>query len=77
MALNFPFKKTSSGLSASHDKPRSDNEFSEAINNRPEALDNSAIFESKARIKLVSNPFSCLAPAKTSRASLAQLPLWL
>ena len=32
MALNFPFKKPSSGLSDSHDKPRSDNEFSEAIN---------------------------------------------
>ena len=32
MALNFPFKKSSSGLSDSHDKPRSDNEFSEAIN---------------------------------------------
>ena len=32
MALNFPFKKSSSGLSDSHDKPPSDNEFSEAIN---------------------------------------------
>ena len=32
MALNFPFKKSSSGLSDSHDKPRSDNEFFEAIN---------------------------------------------
>ena len=32
MALNFPFKKSSSGLSDSHDKPLSDNEFSEAIN---------------------------------------------
>ena len=32
MALNFPFKKSSSGLSDSHDKPCSDNEFSEAIN---------------------------------------------
>ena len=32
MALNFPFKKASSGLSDSHNKPRSDNEFSEAIN---------------------------------------------
>ena len=32
MALNFPFKKSSSGLSDSHDKPHSDNEFSEAIN---------------------------------------------
>jgi DNA-binding XRE family transcriptional regulator len=31
MALNFPFKKSSSGLSDSHDKPHSDNEFSEAI----------------------------------------------
>ena len=32
MALNFPFKKSTLGLSDSHDKPRSDNEFSEAIN---------------------------------------------
>ena len=32
MALNFPFRKSSSGLSDSHDKPSSDNEFSEAIN---------------------------------------------
>ena len=32
MALNFPFKKSSSSLSDSHNKPRSDNEFSEAIN---------------------------------------------
>ena len=32
MALNFPFKKSSSGLSDSHDKPRSDNDFSDAIN---------------------------------------------
>lgn len=32
MALNFPFKKSSSGLSDSHDKPRAKNEFSEAIN---------------------------------------------
>jgi len=32
MALNFPYKKSSSGLSDSHDKPSSDNEFSEAIN---------------------------------------------
>ena len=32
MALNFPFKKSSSGLSDSHNKPCSDNEFSEAIN---------------------------------------------
>ena len=32
MALNFPFKKSSSGLSDSHDKPSPDNEFSEAIN---------------------------------------------
>ena len=32
MALNFPFKKSSSGLSDSPDKPLSDNEFSEAIN---------------------------------------------
>ena len=32
MALNFPFKKSSSGLSDSHDKHLSDNEFSEAIN---------------------------------------------
>ena len=32
MALNFPFKKSSSGLSDSHDEPQSDNEFSEAIN---------------------------------------------
>ena len=32
MALNFPFKKSSSGLSYSHDKPRADNEFAEAIN---------------------------------------------
>ncbi len=32
MALNFPFKKSSSGLSDSDDKPRSDNEFIEAIN---------------------------------------------
>ena len=32
MALNFTFKKPSSGLSDSHDKARSDNEFSEAIN---------------------------------------------
>ena len=32
MALNFPFNKSSSGLSDSNDKPRSDNEFSEAIN---------------------------------------------
>ena len=32
MALNFPFKKSSSGLSDSHDKPHSDNEFFEAIN---------------------------------------------
>ena len=32
MALNFTFKKSSSGLSDSHDKPPSDNEFSEAIN---------------------------------------------
>ena len=32
MALNFTFKKSSSGLSDSHNKPRNDNEFSEAIN---------------------------------------------
>ena len=32
MALNFPFKKASSGLSDSHNKPLSDNEFFEAIN---------------------------------------------
>ena len=32
MALNFPFKKSSSGLPDSQDKPCSDNEFSEAIN---------------------------------------------
>ena len=32
MALNFLFKKSSSGLSDSHDKPHSDNEFFEAIN---------------------------------------------
>ena len=32
MALNFPFKKSSSGLSNSHDEPQADNEFSEAIN---------------------------------------------
>ena len=32
MALNFTFKKSSSGLSDSHDNPHSDNEFSEAIN---------------------------------------------
>ena len=32
MALNLPFKKSSSGLSDSHDKPHSDNEFFEAIN---------------------------------------------
>ncbi len=32
MALNFPFKKSSSGLADSQHKPRSDNEFSEAIN---------------------------------------------
>ena len=32
MALNFPFKKSSSGLSDSHDKPKGGNEFSEAIN---------------------------------------------
>ena len=32
MALNFPFKKSSSGLSNSYDKTPSDNEFSEAIN---------------------------------------------
>jgi len=32
MALNFPFKKSSSGLSDSHDKPPTDNEFYEAIN---------------------------------------------
>ena len=32
MALNFPFKNSSSGLSDSNDKPFSDNEFSEAIN---------------------------------------------
>ncbi|ABM76057.1 possible Helix-turn-helix [Prochlorococcus marinus str. NATL1A] len=32
MALNFPFKKSSTGLSDSNNKPRSDNEFSEAIN---------------------------------------------
>ncbi|WP_269615799.1 helix-turn-helix domain-containing protein [Prochlorococcus marinus] len=32
MALNFPFKKSSSDLSDSHDKPRSDIEFYEAIN---------------------------------------------
>ena len=32
MALNFPFKKSTSGLPDSQDKPRSDNEFSEAIN---------------------------------------------
>ena len=32
MALNFPFKKSSSGLPASHDKPSSNYEFSEAIN---------------------------------------------
>ena len=32
MALNFPFKKSSSGLSDSHDKPHSDSEFFEAIN---------------------------------------------
>ena len=31
MALNFTFKKSSSGLSDSHDKPRADNEFSKAI----------------------------------------------
>ena len=32
MALNFTFKKSSSGLSDSHNKPRTDNEFSDAIN---------------------------------------------
>ena len=32
MALNFPFKNSSSGLSNSYDKTPSDNEFSEAIN---------------------------------------------
>ena len=32
MALNFTFKKSTSGLSDSHNKPPSDNEFSEAIN---------------------------------------------
>jgi DNA-binding XRE family transcriptional regulator len=32
MALNFPFKKSSSGLSDSHDEPQADNGFSEAIN---------------------------------------------
>ncbi len=32
MALNFPFKKTSSGLEDSIDKHGSDNEFSEAMN---------------------------------------------
>ena len=32
MALNFTFKKSSSGLSDSHNKPCTDNEFSEAIN---------------------------------------------
>ena len=32
MALNFPFKKSSSGFSDSLDKPCPDNEFSEAIN---------------------------------------------
>ena len=32
MAFNFSFKKSSSGLSDSHDKSHADNEFSEAIN---------------------------------------------
>ncbi len=32
MALKFPFKKSSSGLSVSKDKPHADNEFLEAIN---------------------------------------------
>ena len=32
MALNFPFKKSSSGLKESIDKHGSDNEFSEAMN---------------------------------------------
>ena len=32
MALNFPFKKSTSGLSDSNEKPLADNEFSEAIN---------------------------------------------
>ncbi len=32
MALNFTFKKSSSGLSDSNNKPSTDNEFSEAIN---------------------------------------------
>ena len=32
MALIFPFKKSSSGLSDSHDEPQADNRFSEAIN---------------------------------------------
>ena len=32
MALNFSFKKSSSGLSDSDDKPKADNEFAEAIN---------------------------------------------
>jgi len=32
MALNFPYKKSSSGISTSPDKTSSDNEFSEAIN---------------------------------------------
>ena len=32
MALNFPFKKSSSVLSDSSDKPSAENEFSEAIN---------------------------------------------
>ena len=32
MALNFPFKKSASDLPDSHDKPCSDNDFSEAIN---------------------------------------------
>ncbi len=32
MALNFSFKKSSSGLSDSDDKPKADNKFSEAIN---------------------------------------------
>ena len=31
MELNFPFKKSSSGLSDSDDKPKAENEFSEAI----------------------------------------------
>ena len=32
MALNFPFKKSSPGLSDSHDEPQAENGFSEAIN---------------------------------------------